>query len=57
MVKEEFIMAVIEGIITGAEISITRIGILSRPGTFFLDNDDTILSTSEQCTACLFWQK
>ena len=50
VVKEEFIIAAIEGIIiiTGTKSLMTRVGILSRPGPLFLNNDDTIFSTSEQ---------
>lgn len=37
-------------IITGTKslIMMTRVGILSRPDPLFLNNDDTIFSTSEQ---------
>ena len=50
VVKEEFIIAAIEGIIiiTGTKSLMTQVGILSRPDPLFLDNDDTIFSTSEQ---------
>ena len=50
VVKEEFTIAAIEGIIiiTGTKSLMTQVGILSRPDPLFLDNDDTIFSTSEQ---------